>query len=544
MHIHVITEDHGETHILTRLVQALHDPVFTFGPTPDPAADLNYFAVYLTWRLYKDFDDTPTAAWFSHLDKRRGEKVSLWENAARSVDLRLTSAPMYDAMLQDYGMTARVTPPLDRDKFALKPPQAPGRVKIGTSGFVYPGNRKGRALWLAARESRPQWQFVSSGSGWDDRTAHYAWDSMQDFYHRLTVYLCTSTIEGIGYGPLEAMSCGVPVVIPQNVGIFDELPDLENLHRYRAGDTESMLAALDLAVQRLDERSYNPRSLRAATARFTTTAWTDSHLRAFERLLYGIEPQPPSGPWSGRAVMVTVAYGKPARDCARRLIQSWRAHMAGIPALLVSDAPLDVEDRWIEHADSDVGARGPKTKLYDLIPDDYEFVLYLDADTEIINDVSFLFDALAAGWDMVATTNPGKYNLAAEMRRPDNQDECDYTFEQIGTDQILQINGGVIAFRRNQRTAQFWRNWHTEWQRWGKRDQTALDRVLYAAPLRVCVLGKEWNCITRYDEIDDLTAIAHYPMMARRWRGRIDGRLDDPESWAAVHPMSFTDGDA
>ena len=187
---------------------------------------------------------------------------------------------------------------------------------------------------------------------------------------------------------------------------------------------------------------------------------------------------------------------------------------------------------------TNIGGRGAKTKIYELAPSDWEYVLYLDADTELVGDVSFLFDVLADGWDMVFCTNPDKYALAAEMWRPDNVDECRETFDAIGTDQFLQLNGGVFAFRRHEATERLLTEWHNEWQRYGKRDQAALDRALYRYPLRVFVLGREFNCITRYDEIDKYTAIAHYPMTARRWKGRIDGRLDGSEAWGAVHPES------
>ena len=82
-----------------------------------------------------------------------------------------------------------------------------------------------------------------------------------------------------------------------------------------------------------------------------------------------------------------------------------------------------------------------------------------------------------------------------------------------------------------------------EWTRYGKRDQAALDRALYAAPLRLYVLNGVWNCITRYPDVrPENAAILHHPMSARRWMGIINGRLDGPEArrkadeWEAVHP--------
>lgn len=162
--------------------------------------------------------------------------------------------------------------------------------------------------------------------------------------------------------------------------------------------------------------------------------------------------------------------------------------------------------------------------------------MYLDADTEITADISFLFDLLADGWEALFCVNPAKYALVREMNRPDNKEETKKTIDLLGSDEILQLNGGVFGFRRNENTARFMRAWHQEWAKYGARDQGALTRVLYTQPIRVYVLGNEWNTVTRYIPPERTAGILHYPMQARRWKGRINGRLDGTEAWAAVHP--------
>ena len=111
-----------------------------------------------------------------------------------------------------------------------------------------------------------------------------------------------------------------------------------------------------------------------------------------------------------------------------------------------------------------------KTKIYALAPADWEYVMYLDADTEIIADISFLYDVLADGWEMVICKNPGRFHVCANMVRPDNPDECAKTFAVMGTKEATQLNGGVFAFRRCERVKAFFDAWHDEWQRWGKRE--------------------------------------------------------------------------
>lgn len=540
MRIHIVTRDHTSNQILARLAGQLSQHVaFTVGKTPDPAAELNYFFPYLERHEFPAFNATPVAAWFSHKDEDRPEKVEMWDDAAVTIDLAITCAPMYYDELSEVGTTEFVTPTLDRELFTPAARARNEKRVIGTSGMVYPGGRKGEDMFGQLAANFPQCEFKASGQGWSVPTKRYTWEAMPSFYQSLDVYVCTSTIEGIGYGPLEALACGVPVVIPRGVGVFDELPDLENLHRYKAGDYAQLHEALNVALSRLDELGYNPISLRGATARYTDEAWQESHVKAFENFLYDVPSIKPKAPWHGRAGVYYVAYGEPARECAVRAIKSFKKHMPdGVEVALVSDTPLNAgEDIFIQKDDLDIGGRSLKTQIYDIAPAHWEYVLYLDADTEVVADISFLFRVLQDGWSMVACTNPGKYVSTSQMRRPDNSAEVDETFKAMGAEELLQINGGVMAFRRNEHTAHFFREWHREWQRYGARDQAALDRALYAKPIRVYVLGRTWNCITRYDDASH-GVILHYPMQARRWRGRIDGRLDSSEGWAAVHPSN------
>lgn len=540
MNVHIVAEEYQLDRILGRLARALAEGAgWTVSEQPNPNADINYLFPYLELKRVGK-PDTRTAAWFSHKDLGQPGKVRLWEQAANQVDLRLTSAKLYLPELTSYGDAALVTPPLERDKFAPVVRNRNPKPIVGVSGWVYQGGRKGEALVAELMRSplAKNITLLASGKGWPVSTKHYEWSQQQQFFQQLDVYLCTSSIEGIGYPVLEALACGVPVVVPRGVGVFDELPDLENLHRYTANNYTSMETALGEALGKVAEGAVNVESLRGATARYTLEAWVESHKQAFEELLYGAAPVETLQPWQGRAGIFYVAYGEPARECAVRAITSAKRYLPDVPVALVSDAPLGAgEDIYIEHKDEDIGGRSVKTQIYDLAPAEWDYVLYLDADTEIVSsDVRFFFDLLVDGWELVFCINPAAYVLAREMRRPDNQEELKETFQQIGTDEILQLNGGVFAFRRNKRTATLIRAWHSEWQRYGARDQAALDRALYAQPVRLYVLGNEWNTVTRYLPAERTAGILHYPMTARRWKGRIEGRLDSSEAWAAVHP--------
>lgn len=536
MNVHLVSTDTESDQVLARLARDLMTGLgWTAGERPRKDADLNVFFPYLHWWNNKAFNKTRTAAWFTHRDTGNQSKSAMWEQAARAVTLRLTSARMYAQELLAHGPTEMIVPPVDHARFIPGPKRKmfePPRV--GLSGMVYPGGRKGEELVekLAQSDLGRSVTLIASGEGWPVPTYSYGPGELADYFRSLDVFLCTSTIEGIPLPPLEALACGIPIVIPRGVGLLDELPDAQNIFRYNRGDQESMEEALRRALV----EPVDVGSLTGIAARFTTSAWCQGFSDAAGRLINGEQPITNLAPWRGRAGVYYVAYGDPARECARRAIRAWQLHMPGIPAALVSDTPLGVEDIFIENKDEDIGARSVKTKIYELAPSDWEYVLYMDADTELVAPVGFLFDLLVDGWEFVICTNPAQYHLAREMRRPDNQDEIDETIGLLGSDEILQLNGGVFGFRRCDASKHLITRWHQEWLRWGKRDQAALDRALYDDPVRVYVLCKDWNLITRYDTPRETTAVCHYPLTARRWRGVIKGRLDGNEAWAAVHP--------
>lgn len=545
MRIHIICSRPQADRILPRLARYLtRGTGWTLSEKPDPRADLNYALNYLEISQNNGgWHETPVAAWFTHYDTANRSKAGFWDMAAAHVDLRTVTAEQYAAMLRPLGPTRTVYPPVELERFTPRMPKETKRPVVGLSGYVDREPRKGKELVsrLAYSKLAEGIELRACGRGWPAplKTESYSWEQMPDYYRSLDVYLCTATVEGVPMPPLEAMACGVPCVVPRGVGLLDELPSVENIYRYQAGDYESMVAALEKAVDAAMRGPYgvNVESLRGVASRFTVERWAQGHVEAFESFLHPRAEAAAPSPWQGRAGIYVVAFRGPARECAERLIRSIRQHMPGVPVCLVSDKPLGGEDLFVQYPDLDLGGRGPKTKIYDLAPESWDYVLYLDADCELTAPVPFLFQLLEDGWEAVFCTNPTKYSLAKQMSRPDNQDELRETFALLGTDQILQLNGGVFAFRRTEGTARLMRDWHREWERYGRRDQAALDRALYANPVKLYVLGVEWNTSDRYEPADRSAGILHHQMQARSWKpGILPGRLDSDESWAAAHP--------
>jgi lipopolysaccharide biosynthesis glycosyltransferase len=210
--------------------------------------------------------------------------------------------------------------------------------------------------------------------------------------------------------------------------------------------------------------------------------------------------------------------------------------MPELSICLVSDRELNAgEDIFIKHDDKDIGGRIAKLKMDELAPARWRYVLYMDADVELLEDVSFYFKLLEDGWEFVICKDMNKYSTIGMMHRPDNIDECNITWDAVGTKEAMQYNGGMMAFARNENTKRFFELWQSEWDRFGKRDQGALIRALYMNPLRMFVLMNQWNASDRYPMPPGKVAVLHHNVTARRWTGRIAGRIDSDEAWSAVN---------
>ena len=227
-----------------------------------------------------------------------------------------------------------------------------------------------------------------------------------------------------------------------------------------------------------------------------------------------------------------VAFGDPARACACRMIRSVKRYMPEVPVALCAAKPIGLEDVFILQPDTDVGGRRAKLRAYELAPAEWQAVLYLDADTELVAPVYPLFEWIEEGWEFVICRDVGE--TLHSFQRKNNLREFHQVEEVVGTLYALQFNGGVWAMRRCAAVERFMRRWRTEWEVHAQRDQGALVRALYADPLRLLVLGNEWNTFPKYTPTIQTAGIMHYPCEARRWEGKLPGRIDSPAAWAIV----------
>jgi hypothetical protein len=534
--VHIVAAEWDTDQVLARLIRYLVSYAgWTVSNQPDPEADLNYFLPYLLFaQKNRDFKATPTAGYFSHHDTSSPEKAAWWREAAQHIDLRIVTAMQYGKLLRGYGETAYCHAGVELEHFKPLPRESKNALPtVGVSGMVYGDGRKGEQLVSRLyMDTHNMYNWRAAGRGWNVGAVQwYDWADLPKFYQKLDLFICASLIEGVPMPPLEALASGVPIVIPEGVGMLDELPKTPGIHRFKKGDYDSLKAAVAKALQ----TPCDPELLRKAVQDWSVNAWVDDNVEAIESFLEPALNIPGKLPeWHGNSGVYIVAYGAPARTCAKRAIASWQRYNPYVPVALVSDSHVGSENILIQHADEDVGARKVKVKIDTLAPVEWNYVLYLDADTETIAPVTLFFDLLQDGYELVICKNPVRFHTTRYMVRPDNHEECEKTFEVMGTDDQLQLNGGVFAFRRCDRVSRFFELWLEEWNRYGKRDQAALLRALWRHPLRLMVLGNEWNTVDRYYDPEMSAGILHHPMEARRWEGTIQGRLDSPAAWKAV----------
>lgn len=185
--------------------------------------------------------------------------------------------------------------------------------------------------------------------------------------------------------------------------------------------------------------------------------------------------------------VVYVAYGDKARNEARLSIESLK-NWHGWSVSVVGDRAVGGA-RLIRRCDTSGGLPGRWAKVNLDLLSPYRHTLFLDADTRVYASLQIGFDMLERGWDlvMVASKPQGDdaFSLLGEQERL-------MTLYELPSN-MLQLNTGVMWFRKSERMRALFSEWRREWERWKHRDQGALLRALQKAPVRLALLGWPYN---------------------------------------------------
>lgn len=176
---------------------------------------------------------------------------------------------------------------------------------------------------------------------------------------------------------------------------------------------------------------------------------------------------------------VMVVYGDAAEVSASRALGAFREICPEMPVTVYRERRAGYTDAQC--------SRWAKVTLPDWTP--YEATAYLDADTQVYQDICTGFDVIEDGWDIALVPSPQQGDQflwhVGDKEREDTVNRLRF--------QPLQLQAGVLFFARNERTASLWERWRAEWAQYQDQDQGAFLRALYACPVKVWLLGRAFN---------------------------------------------------
>jgi lipopolysaccharide biosynthesis glycosyltransferase len=119
----------------------------------------------------------------------------------------------------------------------------------------------------------------------------------------------------------------------------------------------------------------------------------------------------------------------------------------------------------------------------------FDQFVYIDADTRIRGSLQHGFDILDDGWEMAITASDNQerdwcWHVGEDEREQTMLDYCC---------QPVQLQAGVMFVRKCENTHRLFEAWREEWLRWQDQDQAALLRALKRAPVKLWILGKDYN---------------------------------------------------
>ncbi len=187
--------------------------------------------------------------------------------------------------------------------------------------------------------------------------------------------------------------------------------------------------------------------------------------------------------------IVYVAAGEEFVKEARISAESVKAVMPDVPITLFTDQETvpPVFDN-VHEMDGPRYDGGDRVFHADQTP--YERTLFLDTDIHFTESVDEIFDLLNS-FDVAACINQRTYS----------SDRIDMPKINELPGAFPEYNGGVLAFRRTDRTEKFlslWRETYREVLEHGQvHNQGALRYALYHSDVRIATLRSEYNCVFR-----------------------------------------------
>jgi len=175
----------------------------------------------------------------------------------------------------------------------------------------------------------------------------------------------------------------------------------------------------------------------------------------------------------------------------RNSLASLKATNPNIPIFILADRPYDLTFQWVESW-TGMASRQIKTQLGQYTP--FELTLFVDYDTYFAKPID-LTEMLGEA-DMALALDSFPNLEEAMASRWWTQDAFRKEAREItsiyGRNQPF-FNTGVMLWRNNFRTRQFFQCWHNEWSKYQKCDQFAFLRALKNANITIRTLPSSYN---------------------------------------------------
>jgi hypothetical protein len=187
---------------------------------------------------------------------------------------------------------------------------------------------------------------------------------------------------------------------------------------------------------------------------------------------------------------VYLAFGRPYLAMALISARSLQAVNPHMPILIVTNViwelPSDVELdsrlatlKYIEIPEG--GAYLQKTRLFDLSP--FDRTVFLDCDTLILGDLG-IGDVFLRHFDVACALQQRPPRLPRGMKLLDG----------VPMGDLPHWNSGVILFKKNDRTARFFRKWEERSAVLGTPlDQPSFAEAIFLSDVRLLSLNQHWN---------------------------------------------------
>lgn len=195
--------------------------------------------------------------------------------------------------------------------------------------------------------------------------------------------------------------------------------------------------------------------------------------------------------------VVYVAFGSAWRKAAAESIASLRRHHPRVPVAVIGDGEVAGADDVRLHERA--GMTHEQTSRWAKVNLDGVFAetdgknavptLYIDADTEICGDLTPYILPLRDGADLVMTLS---VNQGVKVMQHISAPERSATLNEVG-DLLPQLQAGAFAWNHTPAMGRLFAAWRDEWSRWQGADQGALMRALARSPVKLWLLGRDFN---------------------------------------------------